>query len=110
MTLAAVTVTLGETLVIEVTCVDRRNQRQSLAGVPDLRVDILKPDFTPVIEDDAANASLDESDVDTAGDVSYRRDPDGTFERGTYLMRFKCTVAGEKVEFPEDGYILVDFN
>jgi len=93
-------------LSIQVTVLDRNEQRQSLGGVTDLRMTIYRQsNMIAVVEDDHDGCTIDEHSAETAGNVTYRREPDGILTRGRYLMKFKATIAGEPISFPERGYI-----
>lgn len=101
---------LREQLAIRVTIYDGTGARQSVSGVSDLRVNIFALDMTPIVTDDHAHCVIDETGVENVGDVRYSAPPGTVPTRGRYLMEFICTIAGEPVAFPEEGYISLTIN
>ena len=98
---------LGEQLRIRVTFLDGDENRQSVAGVADMKCFIYRqnPELTPIVVDDAAHCSIEETGPGTEGDVMYDAPPGTVPERGRYWMVFRCTVGGVQVAFPQRGFI-----
>jgi len=96
-----------EQLRMRVTAYDGDGQRQSVAGVVDLSCSIYAADaaLTPVIVDDAAHCTIEETVAGTEGDIMYDAPPGTVPDRGRYWLVFRCTIGGVPVSFPETGYI-----
>ena len=102
----------GETLVLELTCTDRYDNRQSLAGATNVGLNIYSQDLQPVITGDSANLErLETADPETFGDVKYTRPDDGTLQLGEYKVDIVGTFgAAGPAKFPEKGYLTLIIN
>lgn len=97
---------LDEQIDFGYTVYDADDNRQSMAGVADLRMTIYRQsDMAVIVSEDASNCSIDEVGPASAGDVRYSRPPDGVIGRGRYWCKFLFTIDGVKLAAPENQFI-----
>lgn len=88
---------------------DRLGNRQSLAGVADLRATFAT--FAGAViwtNDHTGCSSTETSDPATAGNFTYTRSDLTGVVVGSYRLDFRATIDGVPVAIPEDSYIIVE--
>lgn len=97
---------LDEQIEFAYTIFDAAGNRQSMGGVSDLRLTVYRQsDMAAVVTGDSAHCTIEETGVQTYGDVRYSRPPDGVLGRGRYWCKFLFTLGGIPLSAPEDQFI-----